>query len=150
MTYVGRVPDVTKTCRRGRFRGGPTLAVPRAAEPARWRLESLEALAKEIVPRVSPLAPPRKPDGAGPGPRLRQQLRRGLLGRGGIVDRDRAAEIVLRELQKGQIGRISLEGPDVRGIDDEDEEDDQPEEDATGADAIESSTPESKPSGDAT
>jgi len=40
--------------------------------------------------------------------------RRGLLAKGGAVDRDRAAEVVLRELQKGQIGRVSFEGPDVR------------------------------------
>jgi ribosome biogenesis GTPase A len=40
--------------------------------------------------------------------------RRGLLAKGGAVDRDRAAETLLRELQRGTIGRISLEGPEVR------------------------------------
>lgn len=40
--------------------------------------------------------------------------RRGLLERGGGIDRERAAEVVLRELQRGQIGRISFESPDDR------------------------------------
>jgi ribosome biogenesis GTPase A len=40
--------------------------------------------------------------------------RRGLLAKGGAVDLERAAELLLRELQKGTIGRISLEGPEVR------------------------------------
>jgi len=40
--------------------------------------------------------------------------RRGLLERGGGIDRDRAADVVLRELQRGQIGRISFEGPEDR------------------------------------
>ena len=80
--------------------------------------------------------------------------RRGLLGRGGIIDRDRAADIVLRELQKGQIGRISFEGPDVRGLDDDDAEgeegEDKPGEGETEAEAVESKSPASTPSGAAT
>ena len=40
--------------------------------------------------------------------------RRGLLGRGGVVDTERAAEVLLRELQRGKIGRISFEGPEDR------------------------------------
>jgi len=40
--------------------------------------------------------------------------RRGLLGRGGVVDLERAADVLLRELQRGKIGRISFEGPDER------------------------------------
>ncbi len=40
--------------------------------------------------------------------------RRGLLGKGGAVDLDRAADVALRELQTGKIGRVSLEGPEVR------------------------------------
>lgn len=39
--------------------------------------------------------------------------RRGLLGPGGAIDLERAAEVVLRELQRGQMGAISLEGPEV-------------------------------------
>jgi len=55
--------------------------------------------------------------------------RRGLLERGGGVDRDRAAEVVLRELQRGQIGRISLEGPEERpqASDPREERDDHPQ-----------------------
>ncbi len=37
--------------------------------------------------------------------------RRGCLGPGGIVDSYRAAEVLLRDLQGGKIGRISLEAP---------------------------------------
>lgn len=38
--------------------------------------------------------------------------RRGFLQRGGIVDLDRTAEMLLRELRAGTIGRISFETPD--------------------------------------
>jgi ribosome biogenesis GTPase A len=38
--------------------------------------------------------------------------RRGCLGSGGIIDLHRAAEIFLRELQGGRIGRISFESPE--------------------------------------
>jgi len=38
--------------------------------------------------------------------------RRGFLRRGGVVDVDRAAEVLLRELRAGKIGRISFETPD--------------------------------------
>jgi ribosome biogenesis GTPase A len=38
--------------------------------------------------------------------------RRGFLRRGGVVDLDRAAEVLLRELRAGKIGRISFETPD--------------------------------------
>jgi ribosome biogenesis GTPase A len=37
---------------------------------------------------------------------------RGLLGRGGHLDLDRAAELFLRELRSGKLGRISLERPE--------------------------------------
>ncbi len=37
--------------------------------------------------------------------------RRGCIGPGGIVDSYRAAEALLRDLQGGKIGRISLEAP---------------------------------------
>lgn len=42
-------------------------------------------------------------------------LRRGALVRGGEVDLDKAAGILLTELRAGQIGRISLEEPPVLG-----------------------------------
>jgi ribosome biogenesis GTPase A len=38
--------------------------------------------------------------------------RRGFLRRGGVVDLERAAEVLLRELRAGKIGRISFETPD--------------------------------------
>lgn len=38
--------------------------------------------------------------------------RRGFLRRGGVVDVDRAAEVLLRELRAGKLGRISFESPD--------------------------------------
>lgn len=37
--------------------------------------------------------------------------RRGCLGSGGVVDSHRAAEVLLRDLQSGKIGRVSLESP---------------------------------------
>jgi len=37
---------------------------------------------------------------------------RGLIGRGGHLDLDRAAELFLRELRSGKLGRISLERPE--------------------------------------
>ena len=36
---------------------------------------------------------------------------RGFLGRGGRLDIDRAADVLLRELRTGQLGRISFERP---------------------------------------
>jgi ribosome biogenesis GTPase A len=50
------------------------------------------------------------------GPALLEMVgrRRGLLGRGGVIDLERAAEVVLRELQRGEIGRITFEGPEDR------------------------------------
>ncbi|WP_067931438.1 ribosome biogenesis GTPase YlqF [Alicyclobacillus kakegawensis] len=38
-------------------------------------------------------------------------MRRGLLGRGGVPDTERVSELVVRELQTGKLGRISLEWP---------------------------------------
>jgi len=38
--------------------------------------------------------------------------RRGFLQRGSVVDLERAADTVLRELRSGQIGRISFEAPE--------------------------------------
>ncbi|MCL6632338.1 MAG: ribosome biogenesis GTPase YlqF [Alicyclobacillus herbarius] len=40
-------------------------------------------------------------------------VKRGLIRRGGIPDTERASELVLRELQTGKLGRISLEWPDT-------------------------------------
>ncbi|MEE2663897.1 MAG: ribosome biogenesis GTPase YlqF, partial [Myxococcota bacterium] len=36
---------------------------------------------------------------------------RGFLGRGGRLDIDRAADVLLRELRSGKLGRISFERP---------------------------------------
>ena len=36
---------------------------------------------------------------------------RGFLGRGGQLDVDRAADVLLRELRSGKLGRISFEQP---------------------------------------
>lgn len=47
--------------------------------------------------------------------------KRGLIGRGGIVDLERVADVVLRELQSGKIGRISFERPEDREPEPDDE-----------------------------
>ena len=39
--------------------------------------------------------------------------RRGCLRPGGVIDRHKAAELVLHELRAGKIGRVSLETPDI-------------------------------------
>lgn len=59
----------------------------------RYKFETLPAEAAELLEEIG--------------------RRRGCLGAGGAVDSYRAAEVLLRELQAGKIGRISLETPPV-------------------------------------
>ena len=59
---------------------------------ARYKLETVPSQGQEILDALG--------------------RKRGFLKRGGIVDTERAAEILLRELRSGAVGRISFETPD--------------------------------------
>jgi ribosome biogenesis GTPase A len=61
------------------------------AVTARYKLKTLPETALELVEQIG--------------------RRRGCLGPGGVVDLQRASEILLRELRAGQLGRVSLERP---------------------------------------
>jgi ribosome biogenesis GTPase A len=48
--------------------------------------------------------------------------RRGFLQKGGVVDLERSAEMVLRELRAGTLGRVSFETPDDIVVPSEDQD----------------------------
>ena len=89
--------------------GGVGDAAFDAFDVAHFALAFLRDRYPEILERRYKIAPA----GREPHELLKDVARgRGLLQRGGVLDIDRAAELLLRELRSGKLGRISFETPE--------------------------------------